>query len=249
MPTNRSWQIKGHRLRKYTDRLAKQNTKEISKVFNLLLKDIKKDNPGTFAEQKSFKVNYKAFERAMLEALRLIFRRNIERSTDFTNTLFGWKLEKPVIQAVRNKVIEQYNKKVAGKMVKNISKTTRDTINRIVLNGQREGLNKRDIAKQLEISIKGMSKKRAKMIATTETSNAVNNATNATAKGAGMREKGWIYTDIAKTPRENHKILDNTWIPFDKKFNLGGGIFADYPHDPALPASERINCHCIAVYR
>lgn len=249
MPTNRSWQRKGHRLRKYSDRLSQQNTKEISKPFNLLLKNLKEYNKKEFAEIEGFEIDFKAFEKAMFDAVKLIFRRSVYKASNFSNNLFGWKLEKPVIQAVRNKTIEKYNREVAGKMVKNISESTRKTITRIIENGQREGLNKREIAKQLEQSIEGMSKARARTIANTETSNAVNNATNETAKSAGMKEKGWIYTDIAKNPRENHQALDNVWIPFDKKFNLGGGIFADYPHDPNLPASERIHCHCVAVYR
>lgn len=33
-------------------------------------------------------------------------------------------------------------------------------------------------------------------------------------------------------------------IPFDELFHLGGGITAQYPHDPALPASESVNCRC-----
>lgn len=48
--------------------------------------------------------------------------------------------------------------------------------------------------------------------------------------------------------RPNHMALSRETnarpIPFDAAFDLGGGVTAQYPHDPTLPASEAVQCRC-----
>lgn len=62
--------------------------------------------------------------------------------------------------------------------------------------------------------------------------------------------KEWIHTGGHKNkPRENHVKMNGQRVPKNQNFKLIGadGItyLADFPHDPALPAGETINCHCI----
>jgi hypothetical protein len=56
--------------------------------------------------------------------------------------------------------------------------------------------------------------------------------------------KTWRHSGGKKNnPRPKHVALDGTTVPVDDKFDVNGHE-ADYPRDPSLPASERVNCHC-----
>ena len=62
--------------------------------------------------------------------------------------------------------------------------------------------------------------------------------------------KEWVHTGSYRNePRENHVKMSGQIVPKNSNFHLTGadGItyLADYPRDPALPAGESINCHCI----
>lgn len=62
--------------------------------------------------------------------------------------------------------------------------------------------------------------------------------------------KEWVHTGNHKIePRPNHIRMNGQIVPKDKNFKLKGAdgvtYLADFPKDPALPAAEVINCHCI----
>ncbi|AGK52024.1 phage minor head protein [Bacillus sp. 1NLA3E] len=59
-----------------------------------------------------------------------------------------------------------------------------------------------------------------------------------------VTKKSWKHSGGKKNnPRKEHEDLDGTEIGVDEKFDVNGNE-ADYPRDPSLPASERVNCHC-----
>lgn len=60
--------------------------------------------------------------------------------------------------------------------------------------------------------------------------------------------KKWVH-GLSEDPRLRHVALSGTRINFEEAFDLGGGVFAKHPHDPDIPASEKIGCKCVAVYR
>jgi hypothetical protein len=79
----------------------------------------------------------------------------------------------------------------------------------------------------------------------------------ASAAEAGV-EMDKVWRRSSKTyPRLSHALTDGQRRPHDKPFILGmsqvatpeptGGLRMMYPHDPTAPASETINCGCIAV--
>lgn len=45
-------------------------------------------------------------------------------------------------------------------------------------------------------------------------------------------------------PRLNHHLIDGQVQPIDQPFRLAGGVELMFPHDPASPAKEVINCGC-----
>jgi hypothetical protein len=59
-----------------------------------------------------------------------------------------------------------------------------------------------------------------------------------------VTKKKWKHSGGKKNnPRKEHEDLDGTEINVDDPFEVNGHE-ADYPRDPSLPASERVNCHC-----
>lgn len=62
--------------------------------------------------------------------------------------------------------------------------------------------------------------------------------------------KEWKHSGGFKTkPRENHIAMDGQIVDKDKPFELLGAngltYYPRFPRDISLPASERVNCHCI----
>lgn len=65
-----------------------------------------------------------------------------------------------------------------------------------------------------------------------------------------VSEKEWRHTGSRRNqPRPNHVAMDGQVVPKDQPFELdgadGGSYKPMYPRDTSLPASERVNCHCI----
>ena len=148
-------------------------------------------------------------------------------------------IDKKLIPAVKNKTLKTLSKKVIANKVTNITKTTRDILNKIIVRGQESGTNIRDIAKEITKKIRGMEKKRAMIIARTETA-----ATSTTTYHNGLEqaglEKTWWHVGGGKTDRETHLKCDKETRKPNEKFSCG----LLYPHQLGAPASEIINCHC-----
>lgn len=92
--------------------------------------------------------------------------------------------------------------------------------------------------------------KRAGMIVRTELARAYSTATQGRMlqwKGEvpGLKKK-WVRSGKLH-PRENHVLMDGQIRDVDQPYNLPGGGEIMYPHDPAAPASETINCGCCSV--
>ncbi|WP_309087182.1 phage minor head protein [Domibacillus sp.] len=60
-----------------------------------------------------------------------------------------------------------------------------------------------------------------------------------------VEKKRWRHSGSKKNnPREAHMDLDGEEIGLDEMFDVNGHA-ADHPRDTALPAGERVNCHCV----
>jgi len=108
----------------------------------------------------------------------------------------------------------------------------------------------------------GASQTRAKTIVRTALSSSASAAADLRARQAveagEAMDKVWRRSGKAH-PRVSHVLTDGQRRPMDQPFILGlhnvpadyagGGIRLMHPHDPAAPASETINCGCIALYR
>jgi hypothetical protein len=99
-----------------------------------------------------------------------------------------------------------------------------------------------------ELAIKNLpqfDRKRARTTALTEILTASSRSQwEAYAQSPAVTHKIWKHSGSKKNnPRKEHEDLDGTEIKVDDKFDVNGKE-ADYPRDPSLPASERVNCHC-----
>lgn len=169
-----------------------------------------------------------------------------ENFSDFANSLFEYGLSEETLESVKSTAISRYNLK-AGQKISSISDTIRSQIGTIIRNGQRDGLTSEEIADNIAGEFGRISKTRARIIARHETSEATNNVHDDIAIKAEMTKKTWVHTSAAENNRPGHVALNNVTININDSFNVNG-FNGDYPHDPSLPFSERISCHCLATY-
>ena len=90
---------------------------------------------------------------------------------------------------------------------------------------------------------------RAQAIARTEVNgafNAGNFESNQALGEFGPVEKYWLATGDDRT-RPTHREASGQVRPFSQPFDVGGAQML-YPHDPAGPAKEVVNCRCVLGY-
>lgn len=97
----------------------------------------------------------------------------------------------------------------------------------------------------------GASRTRATTIVRTEVSRVFGVASNeriqqAAAAGVEM-DKVWRRSGKLH-PRVTHALADGQRVPYDQPFLVGGTAIM-FPHDPAAPAKETINCGCVMIPR
>ena len=153
---------------------------------------------------------------------------------------FDFNLSNPRVTAV----IRQR----AASLVTNVTDTTKASIRAAVEQGRANGMGTRDIAKLIDDTTFGeITKTRATAIARTETVGAMNAGEFLSAQQSGvMRSKQWVHQRVGNS-RPNHRAIDGVTIDLGAAFDLGG-VGAQYPHAPGLPAKEVVNCRCTVMY-
>ena len=230
--TNSQKKIIAKRQLKMRNRLILKLFGRLRLVFKQLRGDIDVNEQmflGEFAWETFSNQLFMELKKGMLET--------INETSNFLITHRG--IDKKLIPAVKNKTLKQLSKKVIANKVTNITKTTRDILNKIIAHGQESGTNIRDIAKEITKKIRGMEKKRAMVIARTETATTSTTTYHNGLEQAGL-EKTWWHVGGGKTDRESHLKCDKEVRKPNEKFSCG----LLYPHQLGAPVSEIINCHC-----
>lgn len=131
-----------------------------------------------------------------------------------------------------------------------ISKTTGGDINEVLRKGLIDGWSIEDMAKEMSERFgSDYPLSRGRLIARTESGNALNGARSAVIdqliSDLGMQDvikKIWLSV-LGNTTRDTHAHLDG--VPADKDGCWAlGGIRCRWPGDVKLPADERIQCQC-----
>ena len=239
---------KPNQLKRFEKKLSFLNHKEFKQMFMEFKKIVENDNTN-FSEFSKLDINYEKFKELARAYLLKVFEYNVKSTIRTYTKLFGWELSKTKIAGIKDIMLDNYNKKYAAKKAKQLTDTTREILSLTIKESQNEGLGLKGIVKAITTKIEYMGISRAKTIARTETSSAINNTSMKTASESGMDEKGWVHIGGRYTSRANHKRLNGKWIPINEKWDLGNGLKAICPHDPELPAGEVINCNCLQIYR
>lgn len=230
--TNSQKKIIAKRQLKMRNRLILKLFGRLRLVFKQLRGDIDVNEQmflGEFA--------WETFSNQLFMELKKGIFETVNETSNFLITHRG--IDEKLIPAVKNKTLKALSKKVIAEKVTNITKTTRDILNKIIVHGQESGTNIRDIAKEITKKIRGMEKKRAMVIARTETATTSTTTYHNGLEQAGL-EKTWWHVGGGKTDRESHLKCDKETIPANETFSCG----LKHPHQLGAPASEIINCHC-----
>ena len=225
--TNSQKKILAKKQLKMRNRLILKLFGRLRLVFKQLRGDIDVNEQmflGEFAWETFSNQLFMELKKGMLET--------ISETSNFLVTHRG--IDEKLIPAVKNRTLKALSKKVIAEKVTNITKTTKNILNKIIVRGQESGTNIKDIAKEITQKVKGMEKKRATETATTATTTYHNGL-----EQAGL-EKTWWHVGGGKTDRESHLKCDKETIPANETFSCG----LKHPHQLGAPASEIINCHC-----
>jgi hypothetical protein len=187
--------------------------------------------------------------------LYFMFKNNIENVFESVNTRFKRtreiKADNEIIPYISEYVTEQTAQNVA-----NITESTRRYIETAVASGIAAGISPRDISYAIQNST-GFSDSRSKLIARTETHQAMNFASYKVANNLLLTEpvKEWGSALDTRT-RQWHRDMAGTRIRLNQSFKVftpvsGGGISErsmEYCGDANGGASNVINCRCFTLY-
>ena len=230
--TNSQKKILAKRQLKMRNRLILKQFNRLRLVFKQLRGEIDVDEQMFFSE-----FAWETFSSQLFNELKKGILETVSETSNFLITHRG--IDEKLIPAVKNKTLKALSKKVIAEKVTNITKTTKDILNKIIVRGQESGTNIKDIAKEITQKVKGMEKKRAMIIARTETATTATTTYHNGLEQAGL-EKTWWHVGGGKTDRESHLKCDKETIPANETFSCG----LKHPHQLGAPASEIINCHC-----
>jgi hypothetical protein len=124
---------------------------------------------------------------------------------------------------------------------------TEAALTRIIGEGLERGANAEAIARQLRNELGGAAAMaRARTIARTETTGALNAGQQANAEAAA--DAGLMVTKTWSTVgdddvRASHEVLNGVTVPVGADFDVGGTL-APYPGHWSLPTEHRANCRC-----
>ena len=155
-------------------------------------------------------------------------------------------------------IVRYLDYKGLAQLIKDITDTTRQQIQRYLKKGIEEGLTLKETIKNLKTA--GITDYRAELIARTETAKAANTGSVVGAISTGLRtNKIWITTLDNRTriiPRDknDHYHMYGIQVPIDSKFEVPsldnlGFEYMDYPGDFHASAGNVCNCRCTIGYQ
>lgn len=242
-----------------TVRHIEQLEEELENIFGeqteefrkMLKKAVEQDNDSDADKSLSelfrdFIKNDKTYDKLLIAFLEN-FTEYIPKLTNIYIGRLDDELVAEQISDTTSSWISQWSQEVSELMHLNSHKE----LEGILSNGMKTGSSVAEIARNiLDAGIRDEFYK-ARRAALTETLRAHSVAQEEAIQQCPAAEfKEWVHTGSYRNePRENHVKMSGQIVPKNSNFHLIGadGItyLADYPRDPALPAGESINCHCI----
>lgn len=168
------------------------------------------------------------------------------KAVDETGIDFGGSLPTNFLAALRRFLLGLERQRYWAE----IQRTTEQRIIDVVEAGLTDGDSHRQLATRLRDSLGGdESKRRAMMIARTESTGSLNAGHYAAqvelASGGVAMKKAWSSI-LDEDARQPHAALNNVAVAVNEQFNVGGSL-APYPGYFELPGQQRINCRCTII--
>lgn len=143
-----------------------------------------------------------------------------------------------------------YAAEQAGKLVGDISATTRKELSRIIEQAITNGWSEEETARRVAELYDGWKGSRAATIARTEVARALNYGVHwharEIAQKYGLRiVKQWSAVNDSRT-RYTHALAHGQKRLLDEPFEVGGALLM-HPGDPSGPPQETVNCRCVEV--
>ena len=145
----------------------------------------------------------------------------------------SFNLEDPLVLSR----LELFATKITG-----INATVDKQVRNAIIEGIRAGDPPEAIATRVR-HVFNVSKTRARTIARTEVGQSFNDARHTTMMQQGVRYQEWLSSRDPDV-RDTHIAADGEVVPIGASFPATG---LRYPQDPSGPASEIINCRCVAL--
>lgn len=227
------------RLRQARGKATKFIKKKVDSNFNQLADSV---NVG---DNDIIEIDFKTFKTNMGKTIVLTHRVATTETINVIDEMYGLSEKVPYFQDIVDKRLNDFNKKNAGETVKKIDKVTKEKINKIITERQADGINAKQIAKEVNENVKDMTKSRSLTIARTETAKATAYANWMLAHETLVNTKVWIHVGGGKKHRENHLNMDGEERPLDELFSNG----LQYAHEVGASAGEVINCYCTTTYK
>lgn len=147
-----------------------------------------------------------------------------------------------------NQAVNYHIRTEGARKVVEISGTSRKIINSAVEDGLKTGQTREAIAQRIFNNNAGeIGKKRARIIASTETHSASVTADYFAMESTGIPFKKRWLTFIDQRTRGHHITADGQVKESSQPFEVGGQLLM-HPGDPAGNAANVINCRCQMVY-
>ena len=151
--------------------------------------------------------------------------------------------ESELVDALTAKAQERWSTKLAP----DISKRTTKQIGAIIEEGTAQGINPREIARQIVDEFDNISASRALTIARTEShSIAMETELDVIKEDGDITYKEWLSTNDDRT-RPDHDHANGQKVKVNDKFTVGDSEL-DCPGDANGPPEQIINCRCVMVY-
>nr|WP_315046137.1 phage minor head protein [uncultured Leptotrichia sp.] len=230
--TNSQKKIIAKRQLKMRNRLIKKQFNRLRLIFKQLRGEIDVDEQMFLSE-----FAWETFSSQLFNELKKGILETVSETSNFLVTHRG--IDKKLIPTVKNETLKKLGEEVIAEKVTNIKDTTKKILNKIIVRGQESGTNIKDIAKEITKKIRGMEKKRAMVIARTETATTATTTYFNGLEQAGL-DKTWWHVGGGKTDRESHLKCDKETKKANEKFSCG----LMHPHELDADAKDVINCHC-----
>lgn len=141
------------------------------------------------------------------------------------------------LEMIRNFLLTYGARKVTS-----ISETTIEWITKYVEKAVENGWGVERMAREMQMD--GITLKRARLIARTESVAAMNYGSDMAARQSGlMMEKIWLAADDNRT-RHSHRQVDDEQVGMEQRFSNG----LRWPGDPEGAREEVINCRCTVAH-